>query len=116
MLIWGTIITALQAFGYSVALAGMVLYRLTWAEIRSGFAATVQSYRNAPKSESFDNGNSRVPRRFVVTAAVLLLALLILVASKHHQVLHLWSLAWFSESEDSGLGWQSWLSRLGLAT
>lgn len=93
----------------------MVLYRLTWAEIRSGFEATAQSYRNAPKSESFDNGNSRVPRRFVVTAAVLLLALLILVASKHDRLLHSWSLVWFSESEESSLGWQSWLSRMGLA-
>ena len=84
----------------------MVLYRLKWAEIRSAYEATMESYRNAPKSESFDSGNYRLPRRFVLTAVVLLAVLLMLVACNLLGVPHLWSV-WFSEPrkyEDSGSG------------
>ncbi|ETS80352.1 hypothetical protein PFICI_07881 [Pestalotiopsis fici W106-1] len=48
VLIWGTTIAPLQAFGYSIALLGMMFYQTTWTELRHGCAAIVLSYKNAP--------------------------------------------------------------------
>lgn len=35
MMIWGTQVTALQFFGYSIALGGMVYYKLGYEQLRS---------------------------------------------------------------------------------
>ena len=62
MIIWGTQVTGLQFFGYSIALAGMVYYKL-------GYDA-LKGYANEAGRQWGEFGNSRPAlRKLIVIAA-----------------------------------------------
>lgn len=46
MMIWGTIVTPLQFLGYSIALAGLVYYKLGGEQIQKNIEAVHQGWRN----------------------------------------------------------------------
>lgn len=46
MMIWGTIVTPLQFLGYSIALAGLVYYKLGGEQIHKNIEAVNQGWRN----------------------------------------------------------------------
>lgn len=46
MIIWGTEVTALQFFGYSIALGGMVYYKLGYEQIMGYAGAALGARKN----------------------------------------------------------------------
>lgn len=65
MIIWGTQVTALQFFGYSIALGGMIYYKL-------GYEA-IKGYAGEAGRQWADFGNRRpVLRRLAIIALVLM--------------------------------------------
>lgn len=71
MLIWGTQVTALQFFGYSIALGGMIYYKL-------GYEA-IKNYAGEAGRQWAEFGNSRpVLRKISVIVLVLFLVLFLL--------------------------------------
>jgi hypothetical protein len=70
MIIWGTQVSALQFFGYSIALGGMVHYKL-------GYEA-IKGYAGEAGRQWADFGNRQpVLRRVAIIAAVLLTVLVL---------------------------------------
>jgi hypothetical protein len=53
VLIWDTTITPLQGISYGIALIGMILYRVTWEELKDGLSSILASYRRGAKSPSY---------------------------------------------------------------
>lgn len=65
MLIWGTVVTGLQFFGYSIALGGMVYYKLGYEQIKN--------YAGEAGRQWAEFGNSRpVLRKVSIIAFVVL--------------------------------------------
>lgn len=57
MLIWGTIVGGLQAFGFSIALVGLVYYSIGYdgfASFGSAIVAWFSKSRNSPEDEEQD--------------------------------------------------------------
>lgn len=71
MMIWGTQVTALQFFGYSIALAGMVHYKL-------GYEA-IKGYAGEASRQWADFGNRQPVLRRVATIALVLLTFFVLL-------------------------------------
>lgn len=71
MIIWGTQVTALQFFGYSIALGGMVYYKL-------GFEA-IKGYAGEAGRQWADFGNRQPILRRVSIIVFALLALFVLL-------------------------------------
>jgi hypothetical protein len=71
MMIWGTQVTGLQFFGYSIALGGMVYYKL-------GYEA-IKGYAGEAGRQWADFGNRRpVLRRIAIIALVLMTVFVVL--------------------------------------
>lgn len=71
MMIWGTQVTALQFFGYSIALGGMVYYRLGYD--------TLKTYAGEAGRQWAELGNTRpVLRRVAIVTLVLLVVFVLL--------------------------------------
>jgi hypothetical protein len=71
MIIWGTQVTALQFFGYSIALGGMVYYKLGYESIKG--------YAGEASRQWAEFGNSRpVLRKISVIVLVVLTVLFLL--------------------------------------
>ncbi len=65
MMIWGTQVTGIQFFGYSIALGGMVYYKLGYEQIKN--------YAGEAGRQWAELGNTRpVLRRIAVILAVLM--------------------------------------------
>lgn len=71
MMIWGTQVTAVQFFGYSIALAGMVHYKL-------GYEA-IKGYAGEASRQWADFGNRQPVLRRVATIALVLLTFFVLL-------------------------------------
>ena len=71
MLIWGTQVTGLQFFGYSIALGGMVYYKL-------GYEA-IKGYAGEAGRQWADFGNRQPVLRRLAIIALVLLTLFVLV-------------------------------------
>ncbi len=63
-MIWGTVITPLQVFGYSIALGGMIYYKLG--------AETLKGYLNNAGLAWADYGNRHPALRKVIVFGVIL--------------------------------------------
>lgn len=63
-MIWGTVITPLQVFGYSIALGGMIYYKLG--------AETLKGYLNSAGLAWADYGNRHPALRKVIVFGVIL--------------------------------------------
>jgi hypothetical protein len=70
MIIWGTQVTALQFFGYSIALGGMVHYKL-------GYEA-IKGYAGEAGRQWADFGNRQPVLRRIAIIAIVLLTIFIL--------------------------------------
>ena len=70
MLIWGTQVTALQFFGYSIALGGMVYYRLGYDQIKS--------YAQDAGRQWAEFGSARPALRRLVVLAMFCMTLFVL--------------------------------------
>lgn len=78
VIFWGTKISPIQIIGYSVALIGMMFYRLAWQDIKYEATSLVASYRKLFKSRIYGSGQlSAYYRRAVVAIIILLLVLTI---------------------------------------
>jgi hypothetical protein len=71
MMIWGTQVTGLQFFGYSIALGGMVYYKL-------GYEA-LKGYAGEAGRQWADFGNRRPVLRRVAIIALVLMALFVVL-------------------------------------
>jgi len=71
MIIWGTQVTALQFFGYSIALGGMVYYKL-------GYAA-IKGYAGEAGRQWADFGNRRPVLRRIAIIAFVVMALFVVL-------------------------------------
>ena len=71
MIIWGTEVTALQAFGYSISLCGIIYYKL-------GYDAVKKLFVDAGSSVSSLGARKPLLRRASLVAGVLLVVYLLL--------------------------------------
>jgi hypothetical protein len=89
VLIWGTIITGLQVFGYTIALAGLVYYGVGYEGIQTYYSATQQLGRKLwegqPEKEGASPQRSTMLRKATIVSIFALIMILLMagIAMQH---------------------------------
>lgn len=117
VLIWDTVISPLQAFGYSIALVGMMFYKATWTELKDGIKGSLASCRSSQKSGHLDDQrtSAMLIRRLAFAAVILVMVLVLLfgcVSSREVQ-LRLWSLTTQTTNFEPEKVSSRWMARFG---
>jgi hypothetical protein len=82
VLIWGTIITGLQVFGYTIALAGLVYYGVGYEGIQAYYSTTQQFAWNLWEGEKEKEGatiqRSTMLRKAIIVSVFALIMVLLM--------------------------------------
>jgi hypothetical protein len=82
VLIWGTIITGLQVFGYTIALAGLVYYGVGYEGIQTYYSTTQQLawkiWEGEPEKEGASTPRSTMLRKAVIVSFFALIVILLM--------------------------------------
>jgi hypothetical protein len=85
VLIWGTIITGLQVFGYTIALAGLVYYGVGYEGIQTYYSTTQQFawklWEGEKEKEGANTQRSTMLRKAIIVSVFALIMVLLMAGT-----------------------------------